>query len=72
MANDSRSIFVEVEEIEMQGDFKMIDGIEVTCTECNHKVECFGRSDRSVMRACTMLRDECPRGESNFYKKEED
>jgi hypothetical protein len=59
---------VDVEEVELENDCGvMIEGIKVTCGRCGHEVEVFGTSDASVKRGCVMLRDECPRGERNFY-----
>lgn len=59
---------VTVEEIEMEGDHdNPVDGVEVCCGRCGHTVEVFGTSDASVKRGCVMLREECPKGESNFY-----
>jgi len=57
----------DVEETEMEGDYATIDGICVTCGECEHSVEVFGTSPRSVRRALVMLREECPEGGNNFY-----
>lgn len=60
----------EVEEIELEGDYAPVAGLCVTCSRCNHQVEVFGTSDRSIRRALVMLRDECPEGENNFYEEE--
>lgn len=57
----------DVEEVELDGDYAAVDGLQVTCTRCNHQVEVYGTSSASVRRACVMLSEECPRGESNFY-----
>lgn len=58
---------VEIEDEDLDGDHSTVEGIVATCSRCDHQVECFGRSQRSVRRALAMLRDECPEGESNFY-----
>jgi hypothetical protein len=52
-------------------------GIEVasvcaTCSRCDHETESFGTSDRSVRRCFVLMREECPRGEENFYFDEDD
>jgi hypothetical protein len=57
----------EVMAVELQGDHAPVDGVCVTCGRCNHSVEVFGTGDKSVKRGMVMLRDECPKGESNFY-----
>ena len=62
---------VKVEEIEIEEDdgehIRTVDGVSVCCGRCGHKVEVFGTSDASIKRGCVMLREECPKGESNFY-----
>lgn len=59
---------VTVEERMMENDNGIeIEGIEVTCTRCDHAVAVFGTSEASEKRGCVMLRDECPNKERNFY-----
>jgi len=59
---------VEVEEVELEDEWgKPVDGVSVCCGRCGHAVEVFGTSDASVRRGCVMLREECPKKESNFY-----
>jgi hypothetical protein len=57
----------EVEEAELEGDYGPVDGLCVRCGRCDHEVEVFGTSGRSVRRALVMLREECPNGEENYY-----
>lgn len=62
---------VTVEEVELEGDHdNPIDGVAVCCGRCGHTVEVFGTSDASIKRGCVMLREECPKGEKNFYAVE--
>lgn len=49
-----------------------VTAICVRCGLCDHEVEVHGDSDRSVRRGLGMLREECPRGERNFYVADED
>lgn len=58
---------VEIEEQQLQGSRGPVMGVVATCQECEHQVECFGTSERSVKRACMMLREECPMEQENFY-----
>jgi hypothetical protein len=59
---------VAVEEVELEDDHgRPIDGLSVCCGRCGHTVEVFGTSDSSIKRGCVMLREECPKGEKNFY-----
>jgi hypothetical protein len=58
----------EVVEAELENeDGYPVDGIEVTCSRCGHRVECYGTSDRSERRALVMMREECPEELGNFY-----
>lgn len=48
-----------------------VEGVIVTCSRCAHQEESFGTSEASVRRCLVMLRENCPRGERNFYVAEE-
>ena len=50
----------------------MVPGITVTCTRCDHQVECFGTSARSVKRCFMLLKEECPEGQENYYTCDDD
>jgi hypothetical protein len=59
---------VSLEEIELEGDYcDDVPGLEATCSRCGHSVTVYGRSDASERAACVLLRQECPRGEQNYY-----
>lgn len=58
---------VEIDEEEIEGDYRTIDGLRLTCLRCSHTTEVFGRSVESAHRGALQLRDECPNGENNFY-----
>jgi len=53
--------------IELEGDHGMIDSVSVTCSECGHETESYGTGANSVRRCLALLREECPREESNYY-----
>ena len=57
----------ESDEVELEGDYGPVAGLCVRCGRCDHEVEVYGTSGRSLRRALIMLREECPFGESNFY-----
>lgn len=61
---------VTVEDLE--GDNGPVEGVVATCTRCDHTTESFGTSDASIRRCMVLLREECPRGERNFYVDEDD
>ena len=51
----------------LDGNYGDVEGIQVTCPRCGHATESFGTSAASVRRCMALLREECPRGETNFY-----
>lgn len=57
----------EWENIDVEGDYGSVDGIRVTCDRCGHSVESGGTGSASFRRCAALLRDECPKGEDNFY-----
>lgn len=50
--------------------YREVEGVAVTCSRCNHEEESFGTSDKSIKRCLVLLREHCPRRESNFYVEE--
>lgn len=45
-----------------------VDSISATCRDCGHQTESFGTSSASELRCLALLREECPRGENNYYE----
>lgn len=60
----------EVEDCDVEFKGRMIPGVLVTCTACEHSEEAGGRTDKSVNRCLAQMRENCPEGESNFYVRE--
>lgn len=58
----------DVEEIDMDGDYATVEGVQATCSRCGHQTQAFGTSGRSVRSCLVRMREECPKGESNFYQ----
>lgn len=57
-----------VQETELEGDYgNSVPGVEVTCSKCHHSEESYGTDEPSIKRCALLLRQNCPRGESNFY-----
>ena len=56
-----------VEHITVEGDQGPTTGICVTCTVCQHSVNAYGRSSKSVRFALAQLRRECPNNANNIY-----
>lgn len=42
-------------------------GITAQCSRCGTETEAYGTGDASVRRALVAMKEECPRGERNFY-----
>lgn len=62
-----------VEQVEIEGDNgNMIPSVKVTCDECGHSEESFGRKEGSIKRCLALLRENCPEGKENFYVSEDD
>jgi hypothetical protein len=62
----------EVTTTTVEGDHGPVEGVCVTCGECGHEVEVAGTSDRSVRRGLATLRDDCPKGQRNYYVDADD
>lgn len=61
-----------IEEVEVENESgRMVPGVMATCTECDHSVESFGTQGASIRRCLAVMREECPKGENNFYVEEE-
>lgn len=62
-----------IEEVEIENeDGRTQDGVCATCSRCDHETEAFGTGPKSRRRCLVMLREECPRGEENFYVDPDD
>jgi hypothetical protein len=48
-----------------------VPGVCATCPRCGDEALAYGTSERSVKAALASLREECSRGETNFYFAEE-
>lgn len=57
--------------VDLDGDYGTVEGVEVTCDRCGHSEESFGTGDGSLKRCAFLLRENCPRGESNYYEVDE-
>ena len=68
----SNKVTCEVRAAKVNFNGQLIDGIEVSCTECDHVEECGGTSQRSVKRALAQMRQNCPNHENNFYVSDTD
>lgn len=63
----------EVEEIELENEEgKTIPSIKAECSRCGHETRSYGTHERSITRCLTLLREECPEGEDNFYYSEDE
>ena len=58
-------------ELESESGY-MVDGVEVTCSRCQHSIESFGTGPESIRRSCAILSEECPRSEKNLYLPDDD
>jgi hypothetical protein len=57
-----------IEECEIENDEgHEVPSVRACCRRCGHETEAYGTGEASIRRALVMLREECPRDESNFY-----
>ena len=69
----TRTVPCSFEELELENDEGYpVDGVRATCTRCGHVTESFGTSDASYRRCLGLMREECPRGEHNWYIDDEE
>ena len=58
----------KIEETTLEGDYKDdVESVMATCTRCGHITESYGTSVASVRRCLVLMREECPKGEDNYY-----
>ena len=60
-------VSVEVYETTTEGEYGDVPCLDLTCPRCGHSVQVYGSEEASAKRGALMLREECPRGENNFY-----
>jgi uncharacterized metal-binding protein YceD (DUF177 family) len=63
-------VSVDVEEVDLDADYTVVAGLCLVCSRCGHEVEVYGTEEASADRGAVMLREECPKGEKNFYVTE--
>jgi hypothetical protein len=62
-----------IKHVELENDYgHCTEGVQATCSRCEHVTESFGSSDVSVRRCLALSREECPKGERNSYVGEEE
>lgn len=44
-----------------------IMGVIACCTRCGHMTESFGTEENSRIRCLALMREECPKGQKNWY-----
>lgn len=58
--------------VDLDGDYGTLEGVQVECGRCGHVEEAFGTSESSILSCAARLRENCPRGEKNFYVTDDD
>jgi hypothetical protein len=53
--------------VDLDGDYGDVEGVAVTCDRCGHTEEAFGTSESSLRSCAVRLKENCPRGENNYY-----
>ena len=60
-------VHVDIDHTDVEGESGHVEGLYLVCARCGHEVEVAGTTDASARRGAIMLREECPKGENNFY-----
>ena len=61
-------VVCDVEEVTLTNDEGLdVESVEATCRKCGHVTESFGTDDPSIKRCLALMREECPKGQWNFY-----
>lgn len=60
-------VSVDIDQVDVEGDYSSVDGLCVRCSRCGHSVEVFGTGSASARRGAIMLREQCPNDEANYY-----
>ena len=72
-ARTASRIKCEIEYITLENDDGMpVDSVVVACGRCGHQTQSFGTTGASVRRCLALLREECPKGQVNFYRCDDD
>lgn len=48
-------------------EYEGTPAVSVICPECGYCTRSMGTGVRSIRRCLALLREQCPRGEKNFY-----
>lgn len=61
-------IKVSINECDVENDDGHVgDGVQAECSRCGHQTESIGTGSGSRRRCLVLMRDECPKGERNYY-----
>jgi hypothetical protein len=52
-------------------DGRQVESVRATCNRCGNETESFGAGAASVRRCLVLMREECLKGEANFYVAED-
>jgi hypothetical protein len=62
-----RRVCCDVVVVELEGDYRSVEGVCAVCSCCGHETESYGTSDASIRRCLVLLREGCPNDEHNYY-----
>lgn len=57
----------EIPSTDYNGRPIMVPSVCARCSECGHETQSFGTGGASVTRCLVVMREDCPRGQSNYY-----
>jgi hypothetical protein len=44
-----------------------VDGVQLTCDECDNQTESYGTGPRSIRRCLALMKESCPNDANNYY-----
>lgn len=58
----------QINETTLEGEYSNeVESVEATCSKCGHQTESYGTEEGSIKRCLVLMKEECPRGENNYY-----
>ena len=66
------TVYCQVEDdyVEHEDSGRAVAGTRAKCYRCGHETIAYGTTEGSRKRCLCLMREQCPRGESNYYEED--
>ena len=66
------TVYCRIEEdyVEHEDSGRAVGGTKATCYRCGHVTTAYGSTEGSKTRCLCLMREQCPKGESNYYQED--